>query len=538
MRLLLLVFTLFVALTVSAAKPNPKAPIGGNFTYNLESEPTMIHPVMSTDYVSTEVRVYLGDSLLYRDPMTYEWKPRLAEKWTISKDGKTYTFVLRKGLVFHDDHPITAEDVKFSFEMIFDPKYKAQHLIPYFEGIAKVEVIDPLTIKVTAKDSYFKNFDVMAGLLEVLPKHVYGDVDKSLKMTRSYVGAGPYMFEKWDKGQMITIKRFDKWFGFQLPEFKGFYNFNTITFRFYREETVVLERAKKGELDFITMRPESFAKKTEGDPWGRTILKKKPENSVPKTYGYIGWNLRKEIFQDRNTRLALAHLVNREEMNKKFNYELFDLAKGPLHNNSEYVPPHAKAIPYDPKKAAELLAEVGWKDADKNGVLERNIGGKKTEFRFKLMYANKETEKFWTMLKEDLKKAGIVMEMYYLEWNAFMKYLDEGNFDAVTLRWAGGDVDWDPKQIWHSSGAVPGGSNFIYYKNPEVDRLIDQARLIVDKERRKKLLQQVYEKIVADAPYAFLFNEKYDLYAVQKRIEQPAETFKYDLGLHYWWVAP
>ncbi len=497
----------------------------------------MIHPVMSTDAYSTEVRVYLGDTLLYRDSETYEWKPRLAEKWEISKDGKTYTFWLRKNLQFHDGQPITAEDVKFSFDMIFEPKYKAQHLIPYYEGIAKVDVIDPHTVKVTAKDTYFKNFDVMAGL-EVLPKHVYGDVDKSAKMTRTYVGAGPYMFEKWDKGQMMVIKKFDKWFGYQLPEFKGYYNFNTITFRFYREETVVLERAKKGDLDFVTLRAESYVKKTNEEPWGKTILKKKVENSVPKPYGYIGWNLRKEIFQDRNTRLALAHLINREEMNKKFNFEMMDLAKGPLYNRSEYVPSSAKPVTFNPKKAAELLSEVGWKDADKNGVLEKNIGGKKTEFRFKFMYANKETEKYWTMLKEDLKKAGIIMDMQYLEWNAFIKYLDEGNFDAVTLRWGGGDVDWDPKQIWHSSGAVPGGSNFVYYKNPEVDRLIDQARLTVDKNKRKKLLHQVYEKIVADAPYAFLFSEKYELYGVQKRVEQPAETFKYDLGLSYWWVAP
>jgi microcin C transport system substrate-binding protein len=519
-----------------AAKPNNKAPVGGNFSYNLGSEPTMLHPIMSSDAYSTYVRNFLADSLLTHDVETWAWKPRLAERYEISKDGKVFTFHLRKDAVFHDGTPVTAEDVKFSFDAIFEPKYKAQQLIPYMEGISKVEVIDPHTIKATAKDTYFKNFDVMA-TLEVIPKHVYGDVDKSLKMTRTYVGAGPYMLDKFDRGQLILAKKFDKWYGNNDPAWKGYYNYGTITFRFYKEENVILERAKKGDLDYIEMRPEAFVKKTNDEPWGKTIFKKKVENSSPKTYGYIGWNFRRELFQDRNVRVALAHLLNREEINNKFRFGMGELARGPVYNKSEIASPKVKAIVYDPKKASELLSKSGWKDSDKNGVLDRTSNGKKQEFRFTLIYPNKDTEKYWTMYREDLKKAGIDMEIKYLEWNSFLKLLDDGNFDAATLAWAATDIDWDPKQIWHSTNAIPGGSNFIAYKNLEVDRLIDEARLEVNKNKRNRLLSKVYEKIAFDAPYAFLFNDRYDLYAVSSKIKQPVETFKYDIGLTTWWTA-
>jgi peptide/nickel transport system substrate-binding protein/microcin C transport system substrate-binding protein len=207
-----------------------------------------------------------------------------------------------------------------------------------------------------------------------------------------------------------------------------------------------------------------------------------------------------------------------------------------LYSTSDFVSKSVKPILYDPKAANELLAKAGWKDTDKDGILDKTVNGKKVSFKFTLIHPNKDYEKYWTMYKEDLKKVGIDMEIKYLEWNSFLKILDEGNFDGVALAWGGGDINWDPKQIWHSASAVPGGSNFIYYKNPEVDKLIDEARQTLDEKKRKKLLTSVYEKVAADVPYVFMFNEKYNFYATSNRIGQPAETFKYDIGIDYWWM--
>lgn len=536
--LVAVIFTLALGHVAQAAvQPNEKAPVGGTINYNLDGEPPTIHPIMSTDVYASKVQLLVGDTLAKRDPNTYDWKPRIAEKWEISKDNKTFTFFLRKDVRFHDGKPLTAEDVKFSFDAIFEPKYEAAHLRPFYEGIAKVEVVDPHTVRFVAKDSYFKNFDVAAGL-EVIPKHVYSDVEKSRKMTREYIGAGPYMIEKFDRGQMIVVKRYDPWFQSIGQNWKGSYNFEKMNLRFYKDENVQIERIKKGDLDFIEMTPEMYMKKTSGAPWGKTVLKRKYDNGGPVKYGFIGWNFKQELFQDKNVRVALAHLLNRDEIIKKFTYGMAEPARGPIFNKSEYASPKVKAIEFSPKKAQELLTKSGWSDSDKNGVLDKTVNGKKVELRFALIYPNKDTEKYWTLYREDLKRAGIDMQLKYLEWNSFLKVLDEGKFDGAALAWGGGDLFWDPKQIWHSSSAVVGGSNFISYKNPEVDKLIDEGRMIVDRNKRRDVFRKVYELIAEDAPYVFLTNAKFGFYGVNAKVGTPGDTFKYEVGTQYWWMKP
>lgn len=509
--------------------------VGGTFVRNLEAggEPTTLHPIMATDVYADDVHNYVFDSLGRRDPKTFEWKPRIAEKWEISKDGKSFTFFLRKGVKFHDGQPLTAEDVKFSFEAIFEKAYGALDKIPYFESIDKVEVIDPFTVKFTTKNTYFQNFNVVASFW-ILPKHVYGDVAKSKKMNREALGSGPYRLEKLQRGQRITLKRFSDWYGFTSPEWKNSHNFETVVLRFVSSDAVALEMAKKRELDFQILTAEYYEKKTSGPAWGKTVMKNKIENSEPKSFGFIGWNFRKEIFQDKNVRLGLAHLMNREEMNNKFRFGHSRLATGPFYSASDYAPSHVKPIPFDPKVAGEFLKKAGWTDSDQNGMLDKKIGEKLTEFRFTLVHSNRESEKYWTMYKEDLKKAGIDMEIKYLEWNSFIKMVDEGNFEAVAMAWQN-PFEWDPKQIWHSTSAVQGGSNFIHYKNPEVDKLIDQARFEMDKSRRIKHLHKLYEMIADDAPYVWMFNERFAFYANSDKVLKAEDTLKYEIGTHYWW---
>lgn len=533
--LLLLLASIASAAIQKYPEPNVNAPKGGTIVRSLGGEPPTLHPIMGTDVYSQRVWDFAMDTLLERKATDWEWAPRLAEKWEISKDGKTFTFFLRKTAKWHDGKPVTAEDVKFSFDAIFEPKYQAAHMIPYLSGIEKAEVVDTHTVKFTAKDAYYKNFDAVASVFNIIPKHVYADVEKSKKMTRTLVGSGPYKLEKFDRGQKIILKKNPEWAAAQDPYYKGAFNFETIDMRFYKDENIEIERAKKGELDIIEMRAESYEKKTSGAPWGTKLFKKKIQNDAPKTYGFIGWNFRRDIFQDRKVRTALAHLMNREEINKKFSFGYNELARGPTFNNSEYASPSVKALLFDPKKAQELLAEAGWVDSDKDGTLDKTIGGKKTPFRFSLIYPNKDTEKYWTIYQQDLKKAGIVLDLKYMEWNSFLKLLDDGNFDSAALAWGATDIDWEPKQIWHSSSAVPGGSNFIYYKNPEVDKLIDDVRVTLDKNKRRQMLSKVYEIIANDAPYVFLFNAKYGFYAHSKDMAMPGDTLRYNTGLSFWW---
>jgi peptide/nickel transport system substrate-binding protein/microcin C transport system substrate-binding protein len=223
-------------------------------------------------------------------------------------------------------------------------------------------------------------------------------------------------------------------------------------------------------------------------------------------------------------------------MNKKFRYGMSLLATGPWYQQSDYANKKVKPVLFDPKKATELLKKAGWTDSDKDGVLDKVVNGKKTDFRFTLVYANPDSEKYWVMYQADLKRIGIQMDLQRLEWNALLKNVDEANFDAIAMAWGGGSVDMDPKQIWHSSSIGKGGSNHIGYSNPEVDKLIDEARMELDKVKRIPLYQKVYEKIADDVPYAFLFNDKYVLYAHTARMKMPKDTFKFRIGTDFWWT--
>ncbi len=524
------------AVPFASAADSALPPKGGSFYLNLSSEPPTLHPITSVDGYSRTVHGYVLESLMVRDPETYEFLPAIAEKMEVSKDGMTFTFTLRKGITFHDGKPLTASDVKFSFDMIFEPEYKAVHLQPYYENIEKAEVVNDYMVRFKAREKYFGNLESLA-IMNIVPKHVYGDPKVSVKLNKSLVGSGPYMLESWDQGKKITLKRNDQWWGRDLPPFHKENNFEKLIFRFTKEETIVLERLKKGDIDFEDgLTPETFIKKMVGPPWDGKIQKHKVENKVPKSFSFIGWNLQNPLFKERETRRALAHLLNREELNKKFLFDMSLPATGPWYQQSDYADPIVKPIPFDPKKAGELLSQVGWADHDKDGILDRTRDGKSEKLSFTLLYASKDTEKYLTIYQEDLKKAGIQLQLKIVEWNAFLKVLDEKNFEAVTLGWGGGTVDHDPKQIWHSSSSAAGGSNFISYKNPEVDRLIEDGRKELDRAQRIKIFRKIYRTIADDAPYLFFFNSKFNLYALNSRIGQERPTYNYTVGSSYWWL--
>ncbi len=508
-----------------------------NVTYfNLGGEPSTLNPITSQDLYASNVQNYIMESLMTRNDDTYAWEPQLASAFEISPDGKVFTFKLRPGVKWHDGKPLTVEDVKFSFDVIFDPKFPTAHLRPFYEGLEKVEIVDANTVRFTAKETYFKNFESAAGLT-IVPKHIYGDVEKGPKISKELVGSGPYILDKNEKGKRIVLKKNATWWGSSVPYYKDQWKLEQIVLRFVQDPTVALEMLKKGELDYEGFTPEQYEEKAKGPEWGTKVFKVKTQNLSTKSYGFIGWNFKNPLFTDKRVRLALYHLVNRELMIQKFRYGMSLPATGPWYQQSDYASKTVQPVPYDPKKALAMFKEAGWIDTDKDGVLDHVIDGKKTPMKFTIITANQDFMKYLTIFKEDAKQVGVDIELKYVEWNSFTKLLDERKFDAVNLGWGGGSVDNDPKQIWHSASATPSGSNFIDYKNPAVDKLIDEARTKMKKEERLPILQKVYELIAADAPYAFLFNDKDVLYGHTARMKKPKDSFKYSIGTSYWWLG-
>jgi peptide/nickel transport system substrate-binding protein/microcin C transport system substrate-binding protein len=525
-------FLLLVLLVLSCQKNSDEVPVTTSINFNIGGEPTTLNPITSVDAYSQNVHAYVYESLLEHDPDSYEYKPQLATKYEVSKDNKVYTFTLRDGVTWHDGKPLTVEDIKFSYDVIFDPEYNTAHLRPYYEGIDKVEIKDAKTIQFFTKNTYYLNFDVVS-TMKILPKHFYSNKENKKDFNKFLIGTGAYQFIKYEKGKKIVLERSKSWWGNNDPQEKGQYNFEKINLRFISDDNISMEMFKKGDLDFLGMRSEMFIKSAVGPEWGTKLIKVQAENKSPKGFSFIGWNLKNPILKDKNVRKALNMLYNRPLVNEKFEYNMSELARGPVYNQSDYSNKEISATPFNPNQALEILTNSGWKDSDGDLILDKVIDGVKTPLSFTILEPKEDFVKYLTVYKEDAKKVGVEINIKTIEWNSFIKLLDERKFEAVRLAWGGGTVDIDLKQIWHSA-SIDGGSNFISYKNLEVDKLIDQARNEVNKDKRVKLTQKVDQLIAEDYPYLFFFNPKYVFYAHQENISKPKDTFNYEIGTKYW----
>lgn len=517
--LLLVLFVLF------GCNQRPRKNVA--FYNNIGSEPVTLNPITSSDIPAREVHSFVLESLLNQNLDTYEWEPALAESWEISDDNKEFTFKLREGVKWHDGKPLTVEDVKFSFDVIFDDRFNAAHKRPYYESIESPEIVDERTIKFRAKNTYFQNFDVVAGMF-ILPKHFYDAGHKKSVYNKQLIGTGPYYIALYNKGNRIVLEKNPDWWDKNSIQ----YNFPKVVLRFVGDKNIEIEMLKKGSLDFMAMRAENFVKQTDGPKWGKEVHKVKVTNSSPKGYNFIGWNLTHPILKSKTVRKALYHLVDRKEMIEKFEYNYSVPAVGPIYPSSPYASPDLKPVEFNPKKALEMLRADGWSDTDGDNILDKVIDGKKTKFSITILEPWEGFGKYHTIFKEDAKKAGVEINIKIVEWNSFVKLLDERKFEAVRLAWSA-SVDWDPKQIWHSS-SIKGGSNFVGYNNPEADKLIDEARMIMDREERIKKLRKVEKMIVDDAPYVWFSYKETTMYGHTDRIKKPKDTFKYGIGTSYW----
>jgi len=496
----------------------PEVKKGGTLYLRNLGNPKVLIPTLSEDVETTNVLHNIFVPLMMTDPETNEAFPVLAEKLDISKDHKVLTYTLRKDAVWEDGTPITTEDVEFSFQTMMNPKVEAAFLRPYFDG-HHFEKIDSRTFRFTVDKPNVNTVDMTnSDFLIIQKKQFANDSDfNRAKGVMQPVGNGPYRLKSFSRDQKIELERKKDWWGFKIPELKNVFNFDTLVFRIVPDTTLAYEKFMKGEVDVIEMNAEMFGTRVHGsdkDKFGsdektdKAVWAKHMMTKAPAQWTYMGWNLKRPVFQSKKTRQALAMLINYSEIIDKVYHGEAVPCFSPFGSFTPNTAPDQKkhAFKFEPTRAIALLKEDGWSDVDHDGVLAKMIDGKKTKFAFTVRFnsENPMRAKIAQIAKEQFKKAGINMSIQALEFNTLITAMDERDFDAIIMGWGKGSLNQDSKQIWHSKSYENKGSNAIGYSNPDADKLIDEASSEVDVQKHFKINQKIGAIIYDDQPYAFI----------------------------------
>lgn len=477
------------------------------------------------------------ETLADRDPDTLGWRPLIARSWTISDDGLTITFKLRRGVSFSDGKPLTAHDVVFSYDLIMNPKIEAPRQRAYYGKIESVKANGDYEVTFKFRERYFKSFEV-AATLDILPKHFYSKFTPAEFNAKPglLMGSGPFRMETpdgWAPGKPLTLYRNERYWGVKPA-------FDRLVYREINNDVARLTAFKNGEIDFFPAQPEQYVKMLEDKALVDRTQHFEYER-ITGGYGFIGWNQKRggkaTVFADKRVRRAMTMMIDRQYIAKELLRGYGIIPTGPFNRLSPQYNPEVKPLPFDMAEAKQLLAEAGYVDRDHDSVLENAAG---EPFKFALTYPSSEGGAgFWDrvmlLLKDQYAKAGIVMELDPLEWAVFAQKIDSRDFDAISLAW-GGTLESDPYQIFHSDQMADGGDNFVNYSNPELDKAIDKARLIMDDEQRHKAWHVVHRILNDDQPYTFLYTRK-SLVFVDDRIKN-VQRVKIGLNSPFEWYVP
>ncbi len=415
-------------------------------------------------------------------------------------------FNLRQNVKFHDGHIFDAHDVKFTYEAIMDPRNLSPRISDY-EPVKKVEVIDPLTVRIVYKRLYSPAIGTWG--MGILPEHLLNaraletealalgkDVQNfSMRQSgfnRHPIGCGPFVFREWKSDQFIVLDRFEDYW-------EGPPNYKKYIFRVIPDLLTQEMEFYAGTIDSYGVQPHQV-KRLKEDPAYQGF------SGTSFGYTYIGYNMRREPFDDRRVRQALSMAI---DVNKIIEYVIYNQGEritGPFPRQTDFYNPNIVPVPYDPEGALKLLAEAGWK-RNAEGWLERN--GQRLQFKLITNNGNDIRKAILAIAQDSWKQIGIDVRTDLLEWSVFIQErVNKMDFDALVLGWSMG-IDPDLYQIWHSSQTGPHQLNFVGFKNKEADDLIIKIRQEYNHEQQVKYSHRLHKIIADEQPYTFLYVGKW-----------------------------
>jgi peptide/nickel transport system substrate-binding protein len=485
------------------------------------------NPVTNSALATDDVIKYMLYTPLIQMDEKLEPKPYLAESWDLQPDH--VTFKLRQDVKWHDGQPVTAEDVKFTFDLAKNPE-SAGGLVSTYLGLVKsATVIDPYTIR----------FDFTAPHAQPLegfwwapaPKHLLKDVPPAqltqAPFNNNPVGSGPFKFGSWQQGQALTLNA--------NPDFPqalgGRPRLEQVVFRVIPEATTRQTELTNGAVDVdyaLTSAPDAARQfKQRG---GGVQVEQYPSREMT----YLGWNNEREPFRDPRVRRALAMSIDRGKIIQGL-LSGFGQPAGSVIPPVTPLAPDVQPLPFDPAAAKRLLAEAGWQDSNGDGILDK--GGKPLRFNLVTNASNQLFQDIAQVIQSQLKAVGVQADIRTLEFQTMLQQHKARDYDAILTNWTWDYFRPDPTPLFSCEQAKkPQSANRVGYCSPQADQLMEAGLRETDAGRAKQTWTQFSQVIQQDQPLTVLYWTE-ELAGIGRRLQAAEMDARSKLvNAREWWI--
>ena len=449
-------------------------PEGDAIVVGLANAPLNLDPRVGADEASQKAHQLLYSSLVKIDDQL-RIVPDIAESLD-QPDPVTYVARLKRGVLFHDGHELTAVDVVYTFRSFLDPSFGGRS--GAYRQLASVDAIDPYTVVFKLKEP-FGSFRV--NLVMGIVRDGSGAAN-----ARTPVGAGPFKLSSFVQDDRLVLAPFERFHG-GAPANRG------VVLKVVPDDTMRGLELRKGSVDLVVndLSPDIIWQLREE---GRLQVATAPGTD----YAYVGMNLRDPILQNAVVRRALGMAIDRQAIVEYLRRGFASVAVGIVPPMSWAFEPGVFQLRHDPTAARELLDRAGYRDPDGDGPQPR--------FHLTLKTSTSEVYRIQAAaIQHDLAKVGVAIDIRTSEFQTLFADVVRGNFQLYTLQFVGVTDPDMLRRVFHSRQVPPAGLNRVFFTNTEVDRAIDAATREVEDDTRRALYAEAQRLIADDVPYIGLW---------------------------------
>lgn len=497
---------------------------GGMLREGVIGTPYLVNPILASTDADRDLTTLIYAGLMKSDGLGGLEK-ELADDYLVSEDGLSYTFTLKDNLIWHDEKPLTSDDVAFTVNAAKNPAVKSP-VRANWEGV-EIEIIDPKTLRFLLKKPYAPFLENTT--IGIIPKHLWKNASPEQlslsEFNRQPIGAGPYEINSVKRNSSGIITAYG------LKSFKAYALgkplIPKIEMLFYNSEPEMLASYEIGGLDSLGSLSAVNASKIRGSESSlKTLI-------LPRIFGIFFNQNKSEATRDQKVRLALDMATDKENLVKNVLNGFGVALSGPLPPGIIDID-EERETSFDPEGAKNILDENGWKLNEESGIREKNAKGKTTiELSVDISTANTpELVKTAELVKNMWREIGVKMEVRLFEIGDLnQSVIRPRDYQGLLFGQVVGR-DPDPFAFWHSSQRNDPGLNIALYANKTVDNILETARITNDADGRKNKYADFEKEVAKDAPATFLYSPYY-LYVVPKNLKGfdtgmitvPAERF-------------